>query len=69
MEDNWLKVYAAGQLYQVDLVKGILDQNGIESVIMNQSDSEFLLGEVELYVDIENFEEAKSLIREFHKGE
>jgi len=69
MEDNWLKVYSAGQLYQVELVKGILDQNGIDSVIMNQSDSEFLLGEVELYVDIENFEEAKNLIREFHKGE
>jgi len=69
MEDNWLKVYSAGQLYQVELVKGILDQNGIDSVIMNQSDSEFLLGEVELYVDIENFEEAKNFIREFHKGE
>jgi hypothetical protein len=69
MEDNWLKVYSAGQLYQVDLVKGILDENGIESVILNQSDSEFLLGEVELFVDIEDFEAAKSLIREFHKGE
>ncbi len=69
MEDNWLKVYSAGQLYQVELVKGILDQSGIESVIMNQSDSEFLLGEVELFVDLEDFELAKSLIREFHKGE
>ena len=69
MEDNWLKVYSAGQLYQVELVKGILDQSGIESVILNQSDSEFLLGEVELYVETENFEMAKNLIHEFHKGE
>jgi hypothetical protein len=69
MEDNWLKVYSAGQLYQVELVKGILDQSGIESVILNQSDSEFLLGEVELYVETENFELAKNLIHEFHKGE
>jgi hypothetical protein len=69
MDDNWLKVYSAGQLYQVELVKGILDQSGIESVIMNQSDSEFLMGEVELFVDLEDFELAKSLIREFHKGE
>jgi hypothetical protein len=69
MEDNWLKVYSAGQLYQVELVKGILDQSGIESVILNQSDSEFLLGEVELYVETENFEMAKNLIYEFHKGE
>ena len=69
MEDNWLKIYSAGQLYQVDLVKGILDENGVERVILNQSDSEFLLGEVELYVDSENFEEAKRLIHEFHKGE
>lgn len=69
MEDNWLKVYSAGQLYQVELVKGILDQSGIESVILNQSDSEFLLGEVELFVDLEDFELAKSLIREYHKGE
>jgi hypothetical protein len=69
MEDNWLKVYSAGQLYQVELVKGILDQSGIESVILNQSDSEFLLGEVELYVENENFDLAKNLIHEFHKGE
>jgi len=69
MEDNWLKVYSAGQLYQVELVKGILDQSGIESVILNQSDSEFLLGEVELYVETENFEMANNLIHEFHKGE
>jgi hypothetical protein len=69
MEDNWLKVYSAGQLYQVELVKGILDQSGIESVILNQSDSEFLLGEVELYVETENFELAKNFIHEFHKGE
>jgi hypothetical protein len=69
MEDNWIKVYSAGQLYQVELVKGILDQSSIESVILNQSDSEFLLGEVELYVENENFEMAKNLIHEFHKGE
>lgn len=69
MEDNWIKVYSAGQLYQVELVKGILDQSGIESVILNQSDSEFLLGEVELYVETENLEMAKNLIHEFHKSE
>lgn len=69
MEDNWIKVYSAGQLYQVELVKGNLDQSGVESVILNQSDSEFLLGEVELYVETENFELANNLIHEFHKGE
>nr|NQU93186.1 DUF2007 domain-containing protein [Bacteroidota bacterium] len=69
MEENWVNIYSADKLYKVELVKGILERNEIESVIMNKRDSEFLIGEVELFVDAKNEDKALQLISEFKKSE
>lgn len=64
MDNDWVKVYAAGKLYDVELVKGLLEQNGIESEIFNQKDRAFLVGDVELYVHSKDAEKAKQIIAE-----
>jgi len=62
---NWVKLESYGRLHQAELRKDILEDNGIPSVIINEKDSLFLLGEIELYV--KKFDEAKAreLIDEF----
>lgn len=64
MNDEWMQVYSANDLYKVDLVKGMLLENGIASEILDRQDSAFLTGEVELFVHTSDFEAAKKLIAE-----
>ncbi|HPE33721.1 MAG TPA: DUF2007 domain-containing protein [Bacteroidales bacterium] len=64
MNSDWVKIYSAGNLYKVDLVKGLLEESGIKSEILNQKDSAFLTGDVELFVDTKDFEEAKRILAE-----
>ena len=62
---NWVKLESFGRLHQAELRKDILEKNGVPSVIINEKDSLFLLGEIELFV--KKFDEAKAreLIDEF----
>ena len=58
-----LKSYSniAGAMYH----KEILEEAGIPSVILNEKDSAFLLGEIELYTEKEYAEKAKQIINKF----
>jgi len=68
MTDDWVKVYSSNQLYETELVKAILDDNEIGSIIMNKQDSAYLFGEIEVYVSAENAFNARQLIIQL-KGE
>jgi hypothetical protein len=63
---NWVKIQTFDRIHQAELRKDILEKNDIPSVIINEKDSLFLLGEIELYV--RDFDEAKAreLIDEFN---
>lgn len=63
--NNWIKIQSFGRLHQAQLRKDILEQNNINSVIINEKDSMFLLGDIELFVEKENEKKAKALIDEF----
>jgi hypothetical protein len=67
MEPKFEAVYSAGDLFEAELVKGMLAESGIESTIMNKHDSELLLGEVEIFVQEEDAPLALEIInkREF----
>jgi hypothetical protein len=62
---NWVKIQSFNRLHQAQLRKDILDQNGINSVIINEKDSLFLIGDIELYVEEFNEKKAKALVDEF----
>ncbi len=66
MDENWVMVYSADKLYKVEYVKSILEQNDIYSVILNQKDTEFLIGDVQLFVDKKDEEKAKQLLANTH---
>lgn len=36
MEKDWKRVFLSGQLYKVEIAKDLLENNGIESVILTR---------------------------------
>jgi hypothetical protein len=52
--DNWVKVFSSSKSYLVEITKGVLEEEGIESVIINQIDSAYLFGESDLFVKNED---------------
>jgi hypothetical protein len=52
--DNWVKVFSSSKSYLVEITKSVLEEEGIESVIINQIDSAYLFGESELFVKNED---------------
>jgi len=69
MEKNWKKVYFSGDQFKVLIARDILEENGINSVIMNQKDSSYTsFGDVELYIEEQNEEEALRILDTLIKG-
>ncbi len=63
MEDNWVSVFSTNQPYLADIVKQVLLENNIVSVVINKKDSSYtILGEVDVYVDRDHVIKAKSII-------
>jgi hypothetical protein len=52
--DNWVKVFSSSKSYLVEITKSVLEEEGIESVIINQIDSAYLFGESDLFVKNED---------------
>jgi len=62
MEDNWAVVFTHNVLYHVEIAKAILEDNNIESVIINKKDSNYFIGEIELYVSNDDLDNARKII-------
>jgi hypothetical protein len=64
MESGWKCIYSSSSLSEVLLKQGLLEDNEINSVIINKQDSAYLFGEIEIYVKTEDILMAKRLISE-----
>lgn len=54
--------------YQLEIIKGKLLENGIQSVIINKIDSSYLnFGEAELKVKESDFERAQEILKDVEK--
>jgi hypothetical protein len=62
---EWIKIYSFDSQYQAELTKGLLEQNGVKSVVINAKDSLFLIGEYELYVQQEDEKKAGAIVDEY----
>jgi len=71
MKDNpeFTKIYAYNKQYMVEMLKAYLADNHIESFVLNQQDSSYLFGDVELYVRKEDEGKAKELVKKFENDE
>ncbi len=62
---NWVKIQTFERYHQAELRKNILNQNGINAVILDEKDSLFLLGSIDLYVEEFNEKKSRALIDDF----
>ncbi len=65
--DGWVKIYTAEQEYQAEVIKHLLENNGLHPVMLDRKDDEFRLGVVEVYVSPEESEKAGEVIAENEK--
>ena len=65
MENDWKKIKTYANAIQAEIVKQMLEENGIPTVVLNKQDSSYFFGVVELYVDKEHAVEALALIDSF----
>jgi len=64
MDEKWVKIFSTTNLYDAEMKKGLLTENGIEAVVLNKQDSSYLIGEAELLVRIDDIIKAKYIIDE-----
>lgn len=69
MDENWKIVFTASKMYEIQIIKGLLAENDIESVEISKKDSSFLFGRIELYVHTDNVLRAKQLINKSNLSE
>lgn len=62
MEESWQVIYAAKFEHNAEIVRAVLEDNGISAIILNKKDSAYLFGEVEVYVKPDDVMKAKMII-------
>lgn len=61
--DNWINVLTTKTAARAEIAKGLLEQNGINVVLMDKKDNySNIFGYVEVMVPTENAEAAKTLL-------
>lgn len=61
--NDWIAVFETSQLYQAEMVKDILADNGVEAVVLNQQDSSYKFGDIHVMVREEVKEQAVEIIK------
>jgi hypothetical protein len=59
MEKNWIKIFTSINFYQAEIVKQVLTEHGIDTVLINKQDSSHRnFGHIEVYIHQDNFSRA-----------
>lgn len=62
-EQELVKIYTAGSMIDATLIEGLLEANNIKVFLLNKKDSEWLIGDVEIYVESKDSDAAKTIIK------
>lgn len=51
LSEPWVKVFSSSQLYLAEIVKGVLEENEVPTILLNKQASIYnMFGEIEVYV-------------------
>ncbi|ERJ58311.1 putative signal transducing protein [Sphingobacterium paucimobilis] len=64
MEKDWKKIQVYNSAVEAEIVKQMLEENGVHAVLLNKQDSSYLFGKIELYVHEDMEQEALRLIKD-----
>jgi len=62
MEKDWISVYCTNKPFEAELVRGQLENAGIEPIVINKQDSSYMFGEIEVFVHSQQAEQALNII-------
>lgn len=62
--DNWQKVFTHAQQHKAEIVKAVLEENDISSVVVSKKDSLYQFGNYEVYVSHEDVLKALKMIND-----
>lgn len=65
MENNWIQIYSVEKMYQAELLREKLEEEGIVCDIINKRDSSFQFGDIEVFVNAKDEEKAREIVRLF----
>jgi hypothetical protein len=60
--EGWVCVYTSGYLHMAEMIRGLLEENGITAIVVNKQDSVYLIGDIELYVSYDDAFVANQII-------
>ena len=64
-QTNWSILKTSNQLFELEIMKGFLIENGIDAIVMNKQDSSYqVFGYGELLVKKEDVNRAKELLNQ-----
>ncbi|MBS1527206.1 MAG: DUF2007 domain-containing protein [Bacteroidetes bacterium] len=59
MEKNWIRIFTSTNYYQAEIVKQMLIENQIDTVLLNKQDSSHrTFGDIEVYIHQQDFSDA-----------
>ncbi len=67
MKEGWLKIYSGEEEYQANVIKSLLENNGLHPVLLDKKDDEFRLGWADIYISAAEAEKAKEIIDQNHE--
>lgn len=62
--ENWEVVYKSSVVYQAEIVKGVLEEHNIPSIIINKKDSNYHFGHFEIMVNRDQIIKAIKIIKD-----
>lgn len=64
MEKDWKLIYTVNQAYQAELIRQILEEQGITAVVRNNRDSSYLsFGSFEIYCSGKDADAAAEIVK------
>ncbi len=64
--NDWCTIFETDLLYQAQIVKDMLETNGIEAVILNQQDSSYKFGTIKIMINKDNKNRAIEILKSTH---
>ena len=62
--NDWVCIYSSSKQLSAEMIKGLLANNEINSVVINKQDSSYMFGEHEVYVNRNDVVKAKFVLKE-----
>lgn len=62
MKNEWVIVYSTSDFFQAELIKQMLLSNSIDAISMNQKDSSYHFGSINIYTKEKDMKKAKEII-------